>query len=145
MGKNVREWTKDVLGVEMTPQQFLDSPEAQEAVFRQKAQELWDKYGNPEDVASVWHSGVPRTQAIARHRHDKNMSTEHYSDIVGSQFRTQRASGGSVRSPHHEFLVDRLMRSAKDAKKVTDKTTEPLLNVPDEHIVKALDVAQRAI
>jgi hypothetical protein len=60
--------------------------------------------------------------------------------------RVGRASGGQVGdSRKHEFLVNRLMLAAKNAKKVTDKTTEPLLNVPDEHIVKALDVAQRAI
>ena len=37
------------------------------------------------------------------------------------------------------------MRLAKDAKKDSDNTTEPLLNVPDETIVKALNVAQQAI
>jgi len=60
--------------------------------------------------------------------------------------RVGRASGGKVHNVRrHEYLVDRLLKAAKDAKKMTDKTTEPLLNVPDEHIVKALDVAQRAI
>ena len=34
---------------------------------------------------------------------------------------------------------------AKNAKKVSDKRTEPLLNAPDEAIVKALDIAQQAI
>jgi hypothetical protein len=37
------------------------------------------------------------------------------------------------------------MEMAAQAKKVTDKTTEPLLNAPDEHIVKALAVANKAI
>jgi len=61
------------------------------------------------------------------------------------QQRTGRASGGKVGGDRHEYLVARLMKAAKDAKKATDKTTEPLLKVPDAHIVKALDVAQRAI
>lgn len=60
--------------------------------------------------------------------------------------RVGRASGGKVTPPRvHEMLVNRLMKLAKDAKTVSDKKTEPLLNAPDEHIVKALDVAQRAI
>jgi hypothetical protein len=37
------------------------------------------------------------------------------------------------------------MTMAKQAKKATDKSTEPLLSAPDEAIVKALDVAQQAI
>jgi hypothetical protein len=57
--------------------------------------------------------------------------------------RIERASGGKVDNIEH--LIGKLMASAKSAKRVTDKTTEPLLNMPDEHIVKALDVAQQAI
>ena len=37
------------------------------------------------------------------------------------------------------------MNKAKHAKKATDSVTKPLLNAPDEAIVKALDVAQQAI
>jgi hypothetical protein len=57
--------------------------------------------------------------------------------------RIMRASGG--RTDNHERLVNRLIEMAAQAKKVTDKTTEPLLNAPDEHIVKALAVANKAI
>ena len=58
--------------------------------------------------------------------------------------RIERASGGKVGKSIGQ-LTDRLMKMAKDAKKVSDKRTEPLLNAPDEAIVKALDVAQQAI
>lgn len=57
--------------------------------------------------------------------------------------RIERASGGRVHNV--DSLVDDLMGKFRKAKKETDKTTEPLLNAPDEHIVKALDVAQQAI
>jgi hypothetical protein len=60
--------------------------------------------------------------------------------------RVGRATGGGVHNaPKHEYLVNRLLKMAKDAKKVSDRTTEPLLKMPDEHIVRALDVAQQAI
>ena len=59
--------------------------------------------------------------------------------------RITRASGGKVDGDLHEKLVQRLMNMTKQAKKVSDKTTEPLLNAPDEAIVKALGVAQEAI
>jgi hypothetical protein len=58
--------------------------------------------------------------------------------------RIERASGGKV-GKSIDHLVGRLMKMAKDAKKVSDKRTEPLLNAPDEAIVKALDIAQQAI
>jgi hypothetical protein len=64
---------------------------------------------------------------------------------------TQRADGGRImrasggRADNHERLVNRLMTMADKAKKITNKTTEPLLNSPDESIVKALAMAQQAI
>ena len=58
--------------------------------------------------------------------------------------RIQRASGGKVRKTHEE-LVQRLMDLAKKAKRHEDAGTKPLLNVPDNAIVKALGVAQEAI
>jgi hypothetical protein len=56
--------------------------------------------------------------------------------------RIQRKSGGKV---GHAHLVSRLMKLAEHAKKSSNKATEPLLNASDDHVVKALDVAQRAI
>lgn len=56
--------------------------------------------------------------------------------------RPNRASGGKV---GHAHLVSRLMKLAEHAKKRSNKATEPLLNASDAHVVKALEVAQRAI
>ena len=53
-------------------------------------------------------------------------------------------SGGAV-DADHERLVNRLMRMAEHAKKAANASTEPLLKAPDEAIVKALAVAQKAI
>lgn len=56
--------------------------------------------------------------------------------------RIERATGGKV---DHEALVQRLIGRWKAAKRATDKTTEPLLKMPDSAIVKALDIAQEHI
>ena len=58
--------------------------------------------------------------------------------------RVGRASGGKV---SHDIapLVSRLMGLANQAKKATDNNTKPLLDAPDESIVKALRVANQAI
>lgn len=64
-------------------------------------------------------------------------------EAIAPEERAGRASGGRVESV--DGLVDQLMMRVRKAKKETTKATEPLLNQPDEHIVRALDIAQQAI
>ena len=64
-----------------------------------------------------------------------------YASKEGEQ-RPGHARGGKV---GHQHLVDRLMRMAEQAKKASNASTEPLLNAPDEAVIKALDIAQRHI
>lgn len=59
MGANIPSWTKSALGYSMTPQQFLSNPDAQEKVFEDQSNKAYAKYGNWDDVASVWFSGRP--------------------------------------------------------------------------------------
>src|SRR5512139_57273 len=56
MGNNVGPWTKEVLGKELTPEQFVSSPEAQDAVFQAQFGKYVDKYG-PEGAAQAWFGG----------------------------------------------------------------------------------------
>lgn len=63
MASNVPSWTKEALGQFLTPQQFLNSPEAQDAVAHYKMNQYYKKYGTVEDVASVWFSGRPVSKA----------------------------------------------------------------------------------
>lgn len=69
-------------------------------------------------------------------------ATENYENLRPLTIRPGRAHGGKV---SHEHLVDRLMKACVSAKKDEDGSTKGLLDAPDEHIVKALDVAQRAL
>lgn len=66
MGSNIPVWTREILGQSMTPQQFLANPQAQDAVFQGKFSQYLNKYGNPEDAASVWFSGQPLSKAANR-------------------------------------------------------------------------------
>jgi len=63
MGANIPSWTKAATGQSLTPQQFLASPEAQDAVFNYHFGNAVKKYGSPEDAASVWFSGRPMAAA----------------------------------------------------------------------------------
>lgn len=62
MGANIPSWTREALGQSLTPQQFLASPEAQDRVFDHKFGQAVQKYGNPQDAASVWFTGRPLAQ-----------------------------------------------------------------------------------
>jgi hypothetical protein len=56
MGTNIPQWTKEILGAPMTPQQFLQSPQAQEAVYKTKFGQYVQQYG-PEGAARAWFGG----------------------------------------------------------------------------------------
>ena len=59
MGLNIPSWSKEALGYSITKEQFLNSPELQDKIAEYKMSQSLDKYGNVEDVASVWFSGQP--------------------------------------------------------------------------------------
>lgn len=59
MGKNIGPWTKQILGREYTPEEFLKDHAAQDKVVEYRLQQSYDKYGSWEDAASVWFSGGP--------------------------------------------------------------------------------------
>jgi hypothetical protein len=146
MRSNLPEWSKQALGREVSQEEFMNNPQIQEQIADHKIREYWSKYGNYNDVYSMWASGRPYSKGknVVDPTTKKNVAQ--YVAEIGNENRAMRKSGGKVSdSRRHEYLVDRLMRLAKDAKKDSDNTTEPLLNVPDETIVKALNVAQQAI
>ena len=59
MESNIPAWTLKYTGKQMTPEEFLNNPGAQEAVFNGEFGAQVQKYGNPQDAASVWFSGKP--------------------------------------------------------------------------------------
>ena len=67
MGENVPAWTEKVLGYRMTPQDYLNDPEAQKAVTKAILSDYVSQYGNMDDAVSMWFSGKP---ARNNNRHD---------------------------------------------------------------------------
>jgi hypothetical protein len=61
----------------------------------------------------------------------------------GREYRTGRASGG--RTIGHDEISDRLVRMADQVRKQVSTHTEKLLDTPDDHIAKALEIANRDI
>ena len=62
MPENVPGWTLAATGQQMTPDQFRDNPQAQEAVFRDQMQRSLQLY-SPADAASIWFTGRPMSVA----------------------------------------------------------------------------------
>jgi|GEM_PF-2219483 len=58
--------------------------------------------------------------------------------------RAERKAGGRV-GVNHERIADQLVTAAERAKKGISEDTKPLLDLPDNHIAQALEVANRSI
>lgn len=66
MGANIPSWTQEVLGRSMKPLEFLADQKAQDAVFDAKFGQFAQKYGSPEEAASVWFTGQPMAKGANR-------------------------------------------------------------------------------
>jgi hypothetical protein len=63
LDSNIGPWTQSALGRAMTPDEFLNDRDAQEAVFKNQFGNYVQKYGTPEDAASAWLTGRPLSSA----------------------------------------------------------------------------------
>ena len=70
-------------------------------------------------------------------------NAEEYEPINPLAVRPGRASGG--RTIGHDEISDRLVRMADQVRKQVSTHTEKLLDTPDDHIAKALEIANRDI
>lgn len=65
MEANLPQWSQEALGRTVTADEFLKSPEIQDAIFAKKFGQSVEKYGNPQDAASVWFTGRPAAQGAS--------------------------------------------------------------------------------
>ncbi len=85
MGSNIPSWTKQYLGKEMSPQEFMNDPQAQDQLMTKRALELYAKHGNWNDVASIHFTG--QTAAVAGSEvKDVNGTTNgsYIQDVIGA-------------------------------------------------------------
>lgn len=62
MGSNIPQWTAEVFGKPMTPDEFLANSKAQDAVFDAKFGQYLKKTGSAMDAASMWFTGRPASK-----------------------------------------------------------------------------------
>lgn len=106
MGFNIPKWTKEAFGQAMTIQEFLNSPEKQDALIRFQAEQNYAKYGNWDDVAAVWFSGQP---ASGNTRSDKfGTSTPSYiTKYRNNMGITAGTTGASAEVKAYSDAIDR--------------------------------------
>lgn len=63
MGNNIPSWSKEATGKKMTPEEFMANPQAQEEIASYHLGKIYDKYKDPNQVASVWFTGRPIEKA----------------------------------------------------------------------------------
>jgi hypothetical protein len=63
MPGNLPDWSREALGREVTADEFLNNPELQDSIVRDRMSKIYQQYRNEDDVASVWFSGRPVDKA----------------------------------------------------------------------------------
>lgn len=58
MPGNLPQWSKETIGRVVTPQEFMQNPQLQDAIAKGKFNQLLVKH-TPQDAASIWFSGRP--------------------------------------------------------------------------------------
>jgi hypothetical protein len=96
MGNNVPSWTQKHFGQSLTPDQFLHNAEAQDAVFNGEFGGYVNKYGNPQDAASMWFSG--RRMAQAGNRDDGYNTVPQYIQKFNKALGQDGGGGGALSS-----------------------------------------------
>lgn len=136
----------EAAGEAWDPARLRTDPEYNKRLGSAYFAKLLNHFKDPILAAAAYNAG-PNAVTSALEHGDNWLAhlpeeTRNYVAMLTGDDRAQRAAGGKV---GHAHLVDRLMALAKKAKRDTNKTTEPFLNLPDAAVARALDIAQRAI
>lgn len=113
---------------------------------------LLDRFKDEDLAAAAYNAGPARLQsALSRARKMGGYwldlmpaETQAYVKKTAAEGRAERASGGRA-GINHSSEAQALIRKAEAAKKSLGETTKPLLNASDDHIAKALAVANESV
>ena len=106
MGKNIPVWSKEVLGREVTPEEFMRDPKIQDAIFDKKFGDYVAKHGE-RGAASMWFTGSPNFDADKKDALGttvKSYATRYLEGLgapldVGAKYPTQSPAQSPAQSP----------------------------------------------
>ena len=78
MESNVPLFTKKYYGEELTVEEFINNTKAQDEVAKEFILQNYQKYGNLDDVVSLWFTGDPLDKAISRDASDGFIDVKGY-------------------------------------------------------------------
>ena len=145
-------------GLPYSANRLRNDPEYNKALGQAYFQEMLRQFENPIHAAAAYNAGpaaVKRALNSARESGEpfENFlpaETQGYIQKIFGQGKMQsggriaRATGGKIVGSF-DGLVSKLMNSVENAKKHSNSKTEDLLEVHDDHIAKALEVADKSI
>jgi hypothetical protein len=57
MEANIGPWSREALGREVTPDEFMKNPQIQDAIFDHKFKQYIEQFGSPDKAAQAWFGG----------------------------------------------------------------------------------------
>lgn len=152
MPGNLPEWSRAALGREVTPDEFLASPELQDQIARHRLGTIYGRYGNVEDVASVWHSGRPLERATADGATDGLTSTQDYVQLVTQSLASQQPPANpdlqrlerALRAAHAAGDVQAAQRFAAEIRRLQTASPQPAAPQPTAPVQAAPPAPQPA-
>lgn len=125
MDFNIGPWTKEVLGKELTPKEFLANPNAQNAVFEKKFGEYVTQYGSPEAASRAWFAG-PGGMNNPAARDVNGMTVANYErKFSGAAPATSAAPSGKITPAADGFSDPPPVLSGDDKKSVGSAPSVP--------------------
>ena len=88
MGRNIPVWTEEILGVAMTPEEFLNDRAAQDLVASERLKGYYTQYGSWDDAASAWFTGGPLSKN--KDKSDGYITAQQYVDKFNSSLIPRR-------------------------------------------------------
>lgn len=103
MEANIGPWSRQALGREITPDEFMQSPELQDAIFNNRFGQYVDRFG-PEGAAQAWFGGAGGVGKLNR--------SDSLGTTIGDYTEKFRRAIGSTSQPPPENALSQLSQAA---------------------------------
>lgn len=131
MGANVPSWTRQYYGKTLTPEQFRNNKQAQEAVARGRLKSYYKSYGF-RGAASAWYSGNPNLHMSTRSQTGGPSIKQYVDDVWGHANRytgqSTGLSGSKVKAGSTKEQEKEKRKLARDERAEDYGFTEALLD-----------------
>lgn len=101
MGRNIPAWSQEHLGREISIEEFMENPALQDAIFDGEFGGYVERFGNPQDAASMWFTGRPWSEGGSRS--DGNINGNEYVRRFNTAFDDPPTPGHATRAGYTTY------------------------------------------